>query len=86
VGESPEMREIRLRNFLEFLGPGGFATPDDIEALESCQVSFELSKFRDTWNEVSKGLTREGNEEWMDEGHMRAFWRRWNALMTLGDK
>src|SRR5262249_13437199 len=27
----------RLTNFLEFLGPGGFATPDDIEALESCQ-------------------------------------------------
>ena len=28
--------ERRLSNFLEFLGPGGFATPDDIEALESC--------------------------------------------------
>lgn len=85
TSESPEMREIRLRNFLEFLGPGGFAHPDDIEALETCQVSFELSKFRDTWNEVSKGIPREGNEDWMDEGHMRAFWRRWNELMTQGD-
>ena len=26
--------------FLEFLGPGGFATPDDNEALELCQEGF----------------------------------------------
>ena len=30
----------RLDSFLAFLGPGGFATPDDIEALESCQQGF----------------------------------------------
>ena len=38
-GESDEMRKTRLNNFLEFLGPGGYATPDDIEALETCQVT-----------------------------------------------
>jgi p-cumate 2,3-dioxygenase alpha subunit len=84
-GESAAMRELRLRNFLEFLGPGGFAHPDDIEALETCQASYELSKYRDTWNEVSKGIPREGHEYWMDEGHMRAFWREWNRLMTQED-
>src|SRR3546814_3230319 len=30
----------RLTSFIEFLGPGGFATPDDIEALELCQTGF----------------------------------------------
>ena len=32
--ESAWARKFRLSNFLEFLGPGGFATPDDVEALE----------------------------------------------------
>ncbi len=81
-GESDEMRKTRLNNFLEFLGPGGFATPDDIEALETCQVSYEVSRRQEQWNEVSKGIPREGKEDWMDEGHMRAFWRQWNSLMT----
>ncbi|WP_261380697.1 hypothetical protein [Neobacillus bataviensis] len=27
-------------SYLEFLGPGGFATPDDNEALELCQEAF----------------------------------------------
>ena len=30
--ESPDNRALRLDNFLTFLGPGGFATPDDVEA------------------------------------------------------
>lgn len=80
--DSDEMRAARLNNFLEFLGPGGFATPDDIEALETCQVSYELSSRQELWNEVSKGIPREDNEDWMDEGHMRAFWTQWNRLMT----
>ena len=35
-----ELRKLRLFNFLEFLGPGGFATPDDQEALENCQRGY----------------------------------------------
>ena len=38
--ESAWARKYRLLNFLEFLGPGGFATPDDVEALEQCQKGF----------------------------------------------
>lgn len=83
-GESEEMRRLRLHNGLEFLGAAGFANPDDIEVLETCQASFELSKREELWNEISKGMNREGHEHWMDEGHMRAFWRQWNRLMTQG--
>ena len=36
--ENEAMRERRLYNYLEFLGPGGFATPDDCEALALCQA------------------------------------------------
>ena len=32
--ETDKFREVRNDSFLEFLGPGGFATPDDNEALE----------------------------------------------------
>jgi phenylpropionate dioxygenase-like ring-hydroxylating dioxygenase large terminal subunit len=40
-GESQRLRDLRLRNYLEFLGPGGFATPDDQEMLELCQKGYD---------------------------------------------
>jgi p-cumate 2,3-dioxygenase alpha subunit len=43
VTETAGPRERRLEAFLTFLGPGGFATPDDVEALESCQAGFAAS-------------------------------------------
>src|SRR5699024_9630987 len=39
-GEDEKHRLARNNNFLEFLGPGGFATPDDNEALELCQEAY----------------------------------------------
>lgn len=82
AGESRELRACRLNNFLEFLGPGGFATPDDIEALETCQLGYESAGDDVPWNEVSKGMNREGNENWMDEGQIRSFWKEWNARVS----
>lgn len=64
----------RLTNFLEFLGPGGFATPDDIEALESCQRAFAASR-EAPWNDLSKGLGREPDAA--DELPQRVFWLAW---------
>jgi p-cumate 2,3-dioxygenase alpha subunit len=68
----------RLQNFLEFLGPGGFATPDDVEALESCQLGFGSGGV--TWNDISRGIHRQARTT--DELQMRTFWRQWNAQMT----
>jgi p-cumate 2,3-dioxygenase alpha subunit len=79
VGESVEARKRRLDSFLEFLGPGGFATPDDVEALESAQRGYAGAKFA-PWNDISRGMLREeplGD----DEAQMRAFWREWNRRM-----
>jgi p-cumate 2,3-dioxygenase alpha subunit len=73
-------RRYRLYNFLEFLGPGGFATPDDIEALEQCQRGFQ--NLRETpWSDISKGVGRE-IPSYDDEAHIRSFWTEWDARMA----
>ncbi|WOQ17254.1 aromatic ring-hydroxylating dioxygenase subunit alpha [Raineyella sp. W15-4] len=72
-GELPQLRQRRLDSFLTFLGPGGFATPDDLEALESCQQGFSSGGVE--WNDISRGMGRAAQAT--DEEQMRAFWRRW---------
>lgn len=79
VGESTEDRKRRLDNFLEFLGPGGFATPDDVEALESAQRGYAAAKFA-PWNDISRGMLKE-TPKGDDEAQMRAFWREWARRM-----
>ncbi len=78
--ESERARKYRLYSFLEFLGPGGFATPDDVEALESCQAGFANAGAA-AWSDISKGM---GNPapSFDDELQMRAFWTRWNELIA----
>lgn len=74
--ETDWARKYRLYNFLEFLGPGGFATPDDVEALEQCQRGFQNMK-EVAWNDISKGMLKR-QPAYDDEAQMRAFWTRWN--------
>lgn len=77
--ESASMRERRLFNFLEFLGPGGFATPDDCEALALCQRGY-ANLAGAGWNDISKGM---GNPAPRidDEHQMRIFWREWDRRL-----
>jgi len=79
VGEDLEARHRRLNNFLEFLGPGGFATPDDVEALESAQRGYAAAKLA-PWNDISRGMLR-ALPRADDESQMRTFWREWNRRM-----
>ncbi len=81
--ENAAFRERRLVSFLEFLGPGGLATPDDVEALEMCQRGYKNMEAV-AWNDISKGMASEQSGT-NDEIQMRAFWRQWNALMTAGE-
>jgi p-cumate 2,3-dioxygenase alpha subunit len=79
IEEDGERLQARLHNFLEFLGPGGFATPDDVEALESCQIGYQAGG--EEWNDVSRGMRHaEANDS--DELQMRAFWREWAARIA----
>lgn len=76
--ELPSVRARRLDSFLTFLGPGGFATPDDIEALESCQRGFASGGVE--WSDISRGMHRVPHTN--DEEQMRAFWRRWSEQVA----
>lgn len=68
----------RLDSFLTFLGPGGFASPDDVEALESCQRGF-AAHADVQWSDISRGMARTPNSQ--DELQIRTFWRSYAALM-----
>lgn len=43
VGEAPERRAARLRQFEDFVNPGGYATPDDITLFADCQTGFQAA-------------------------------------------
>lgn len=87
-GEPDETRQIRLRTMASFIGPGGLATPDDMEAYEAVQRGIEATKgdtrgFND-WSDMSRGMISEVRGEQgrsIDEGAMRSFWRAWSHVV-----
>ena len=80
VDDEPLERKMRLREFLSFWGPAGWATPDDVSILESCQRAYRASREVE-WNDISKGMDREQPDN-RDEEQMRVFWRQWQGLMN----
>ncbi|MGH6625585.1 MAG: aromatic ring-hydroxylating oxygenase subunit alpha [Burkholderiaceae bacterium] len=77
--ESGWLRKNRLHSFLEFLGPGGFATPDDVEMLEQCQRGYSNAR-EAGWNDISRGM-KKAEPATVDEHQIRVFWERWNSLV-----
>jgi p-cumate 2,3-dioxygenase subunit alpha len=77
--ESGWIRNNRLHSFLEFLGPGGFATPDDVEMLEQCQHGYSNAK-EAGWNDISRGM-KKAEPATVDEHQIRVFWERWHQLV-----
>src|SRR5919112_880863 len=82
TGGAARSRARRLDAFLTFYGPGGFATPDDVEALELVQQGL-ANWHEDRWSEMSRGMGKESEQLNSDEHHLRIFWRRWNELMGV---
>jgi p-cumate 2,3-dioxygenase alpha subunit len=80
--ETGQRLQRRLDNFLTFVGPGGLATPDDVEALESCQAGYTAGAVE--WSDLSRGTQREPKAS--DELQMRVFWRQWHANIMGKDK
>jgi len=77
--ESGRRLSRRLDSFLTFIGPGGLATPDDIEAVESCQQGYSCVD-EIPWSDISRGLNgpvRMGNEL-----ELRTYWRQWQKVMS----
>jgi p-cumate 2,3-dioxygenase alpha subunit len=79
IEESPVMLKRRLDSYLSFIGPGGFATPDDVEAVESCQTGFGATEVE--WSDISRGVHRSPNLA-NDEVQMQTFWRGWATHMA----
>lgn len=85
IDETEQAREIRLRTMASFVGPGGLATPDDIEAYEAVQrgivaTAGDRRGFND-YSDMSRGMISEVRGELgrsIDEGQMRTFWRHWS--------
>jgi len=82
--ESPLLRKIRLDNYLTFVGPGGFATPDDFEAFALCQRGNDFTPA--AWSDISKGMTADedllhAKGDFMDEAQMRSWWTQWDRML-----
>ncbi len=81
--ETAAARSIRLDSFLTFYGPGGFATPDDVEALESVQAG--MATYREVpWSVMTRGMGKNEDQLNTDELHLRTFWLQWDKFMTAG--
>jgi len=84
VGQDPDLRARLLDYFITFQGPGGLATPDDLEALEACQAGFRAGDGV-PWSDMSRGMHRElGGQASLvtDELQLRTYWRRWQSLLN----
>ncbi len=72
------LRRRRLEGARAFLGPGGFASPDDLEAVESCQLGFRNTEVE--WSDISRGTKSRVTKD-TDEHQIRNFWREWQTQL-----
>jgi hypothetical protein len=82
-----------MKTVVSFVGPGGLATPDDIEAYEAVQRGIEATANDQRpgvdYSDMSRGMADEvkgvqGRS--VDEGAMRGFWRYWIGAVGLPDE
>ena len=90
--EEPAARALRMKTVVSFVGPGGLATPDDIEAYEAVQRGIEATagdpRAEFDYSDMSRGMVDEvkgvqGRS--IDEGAMRGFWRHWVDAVGIAD-
>jgi len=92
VDEAVEASALRLKTLVSFIGPGGLATPDDLEAQEAIQRGIQATAGDERdgvdWNDVSRGMTEEargGPLRTIDEAGIRHFWRQWAEAVSGSD-
>ncbi len=100
VGEAPEMREHRLRQYEDFFNASGVGTPDDLAAFEACQRGYEGRQVR--WQQgYVRGAQRlvrgpdaeaqalglqpdSSTPDFRDETIYHGHYRQWLKLMRQG--
>ncbi len=83
--EPPEIRKLRLFSYMDFLGPAGFGTPDDVEAIEAAQRGYKGAEDYGGWNDISAGVAPKDPMSFVkhgDEGRMRVFWTKWQEYLS----
>lgn len=90
--EDPDTRALRMKTVVSFVGPGGLATPDDIEAYEAVQRGIQATAGAGApeldYSDMSRGMADEAKGvqgRSIDEGAMRGFWRQWVEATGLDD-
>jgi p-cumate 2,3-dioxygenase subunit alpha len=86
--EPRELRRIRLSNYLEFLGPAGFGTPDDIEGLAQAQIGYAVRDF-DGVNNLCAGMTPKNPAAIAhhgDDSMLRVFWSKWYDQLAIANE
>ena len=85
-GEDPAIRKIRLQNHLTFVGPGGFAHPDDYEMFDRRAIADQQSPAM--LHDYSKGMVRGSDQDPLfargdqaDEAQHRAWWTQWDRML-----
>jgi p-cumate 2,3-dioxygenase alpha subunit len=86
VGEHPLVRKVRFENQLTFVGPGGFAHPDDYEIFDRRAIadSFSLPFLHDYSKGMEPGTNddlRTGKGDHADEAQQRAWWTQWDRVL-----
>lgn len=90
--EEPAARALRMKTVVSFVGPGGLATPDDVEAYEAVQRGIQATDGAIPpeldYSDMSRGMVDEvkgvqGRS--IDEGAMRGFWRHWIGAVGMSD-
>ena len=61
VGEEPEARTRRIRQYEDFFNASGMATPDDLEEFRACQTGYAGIKTED------EGLYLAQHQYWLTE-------------------
>jgi hypothetical protein len=91
AGETAEERTLRIKILGSFIGPGGLATPDDVEAYECVQRGVVATagdpRPNVDWSDISRGMERESQGEparSVDEAGIRGFWRHWDDVAGAG--
>ncbi len=70
VGEPSAQRAARLRQFEDFVNPGGYATPDDVTVFADCQTGFQSTgiDFLQGYSRGIGAMQRGANEEAVEAG------------------
>jgi len=100
VGESPELKRKRLRQYEDFFNPSGMATPDDLAEFEAVQQG--MGPGAGAHSDMSRGARNQvqganqhasdlgispvsSGEACADEGILIGQYRNWVRLMTAGE-